>query len=828
MKKLPFLILLFALPLQAATYYLDAVNGNDSNNGSSIEEAWETIERAYEEDEGDPNVDVGDTVYLMTGDYGNFFFNGLEHAGWITYEAYTGETPVFSKTDAFDALRVYGNVSVPKTAYLIFKGITVYHAGALVRYVSKVKFYDCIFTGPGYSMETPYVVGDLNLNYAIQLHTSTEVVIDGCTITGDGSAFDSYVGYDDSVRVEATNGSPIITGTNTTWTSAQEGKLFSCVTDVNYTVLSVQSNTQLTLTENYNETSGSGKHWGTSGSYEGTVGGIQGDEGGYGIGYGRGIWFLAPCQDVIINDCNIGGCDTAISTAGNSGITISNNNIHHITFDAITITGANPTGYGFSDPVIVEYNHIHDGIDMYLGRMLSSGAPKLNDFAHNDFIQGMAAAGVGYELNNFIVRGNHIHHSDGDAMFLRGAYLGGLYNTDWLIENNLVYDMGLRHIDVNALPMVVLHNVDGCVFRNNTLLVGKLLTKKDSGAGKPVRFSEFTGNIIAICALAMLQSGEQYTEIDLEKHNLINEVLYGSHLIEWDANSTLYNEYLATPMTTESFTSLFVDHANDDYNLPADSDAVGYSHVDYAPLVDILLVDRDGSPDAGCYEYTGLYVESGPPEPNPATWVTVPEPNGDNTISMVATTATSGPAPLSYSFRETTGNPGATSSGWQVSDATYTDTGLDGNTTYTYQCQIRDTDACTGTWSDSNSATATDTTAPTPNPATFATAPTALSSSSITMTATTGSDAGPTIEYYFNETTGNTGGDDSGWQSSPIYTDSGLVSNTVYTYTVQMRDSVPNTGTASSGSSATTKEISGLRSRWLDGYRKIYRSRYKY
>jgi hypothetical protein len=102
-----------------------------------------------------------------------------------------------------------------------------------------------------------------------------------------------------------------------------------------------------------------------------------------------------------------------------------------------------------------------------------------------------------------------------------------------------------------------------------------------------------------------------------------------------------------------------------------------------------------------------------------------------------------------------------------------------------------------------------DTDPPTPDPATFASAPAAISSSAITMTATTGSDASPPVEYYFDETSGNPGGSDSGWVTDPAYTDSGLDAETQYTYTVQMRDSLSNTGTASTPESATTPPSGG-------------------
>lgn len=100
-----------------------------------------------------------------------------------------------------------------------------------------------------------------------------------------------------------------------------------------------------------------------------------------------------------------------------------------------------------------------------------------------------------------------------------------------------------------------------------------------------------------------------------------------------------------------------------------------------------------------------------------------------------------------------------------------------------------------------------DSTPPTPDPATFAVNPTALSASSITMTATTATDATtPPVAYYFDETSGNAGGTDSGWQASPIYVDAGLSPSTQYTYKVKTRDSAstPNETAFSSSENATT------------------------
>lgn len=100
-----------------------------------------------------------------------------------------------------------------------------------------------------------------------------------------------------------------------------------------------------------------------------------------------------------------------------------------------------------------------------------------------------------------------------------------------------------------------------------------------------------------------------------------------------------------------------------------------------------------------------------------------------------------------------------------------------------------------------------DTTAPTPNPATWSVEPAEDSSSSISMTATTASDSTPPIFTKFWETTGNTGGTTSSWQSADYtYTDTGLSENQIYTYKCQYKDSVAtsNIGTNSSTSSDYT------------------------
>lgn len=84
-----------------------------------------------------------------------------------------------------------------------------------------------------------------------------------------------------------------------------------------------------------------------------------------------------------------------------------------------------------------------------------------------------------------------------------------------------------------------------------------------------------------------------------------------------------------------------------------------------------------------------------------------------------------------------------------------------------------------------------DTTSPSPDPTTWSSVPSVKNNSSISMTATTASDING-VQYYFAETSGNPGGDDSNWQNESSYTDTGLDICTTYTYRVKTRDKTSN------------------------------------
>ena len=94
-----------------------------------------------------------------------------------------------------------------------------------------------------------------------------------------------------------------------------------------------------------------------------------------------------------------------------------------------------------------------------------------------------------------------------------------------------------------------------------------------------------------------------------------------------------------------------------------------------------------------------------PPTPNPMTWLTVPTATGPYSITMTATTATDATSPpVQYYFECTT--DGSKSSSWQTS-ATYSPSGLNPSTLYSFRAKARDSAPAlneTG-WSSIQSAT---------------------------------------------------------------------------------------------------------------------------
>ena len=201
-------------------------------------------------------------------------------------------------------------------------------------------------------------------------------------------------------------------------------------------------------------------------------------------------------------------------------------------------------------------------------------------------------------------------------------------------------------------------------------------------------------------------------------------------------------------------------------------------------------------------------TETTPPQPNPMTWEKGPRSTGPTAITMIASTATDNSGSVvEYEFECVYG--GGHSRTWDT-NSTYVDNGLTSGSQYGYRVRARDKRDNKTEWSTTiHTVAGGDTTPPSPDPMTWLAVPLANSSTSIIMTATTASDTSGPVEYFFEETSGNPGGDNSGWISSSTYEDAGLTPNTTYTYRVQARDNSANqneTDFSTEASAATPDE----------------------
>jgi fibronectin type 3 domain-containing protein len=126
----------------------------------------------------------------------------------------------------------------------------------------------------------------------------------------------------------------------------------------------------------------------------------------------------------------------------------------------------------------------------------------------------------------------------------------------------------------------------------------------------------------------------------------------------------------------------------------------------------VTAVDVSSNESGYSNEASATPADTTPPTPNPAAFATAPYATGSSSIAMAAATGSDPSGPVEYLFTETSGNPGGTSSSWQTSTS-YTDTGLNPGTQYTYTVTMRDALANTGTASAPASATTQAAAAPT-------------------------------------------------------------------------------------------------------------------
>jgi hypothetical protein len=202
------------------------------------------------------------------------------------------------------------------------------------------------------------------------------------------------------------------------------------------------------------------------------------------------------------------------------------------------------------------------------------------------------------------------------------------------------------------------------------------------------------------------------------------------------------------------------------------------------------------------------------PEPKISEWDEKPEPTTSPTeIYMSAKkTMDAWTGEVEYYFACETPGYGCSDSGWQTSRK-YTDTGLTPFTQYGYKVRARDKSSYTPpgdtvpgnktTWSKVEYTTAgEDKIPPTPDPSQWDNLPVATSSTSVSMSAAVTTDPSGPVQYSFECVAGPC--NNSGWQTSRTWSDTGLVPDTTYTYRVRAKDQYNNTTGYSPEASATT------------------------
>lgn len=178
---------------EAATFYLDAVNGDDDNPGTS-DQPWQTLNRAYTwySAAQTPKVQEGDTVLFRNGTYGGDdgfrestrYNRGsrwlLYRDNWITYKAAPGHAPIIEKVEIHNENK--WNADGHGRSYLIFEGFSI-PAGVSIQYTSYVKVKNCVITLPATPYEGFYAPYLLPNRYGVSGRGAHYITIEGNTIT---------------------------------------------------------------------------------------------------------------------------------------------------------------------------------------------------------------------------------------------------------------------------------------------------------------------------------------------------------------------------------------------------------------------------------------------------------------------------------------------------------------------------------------------------------------------------------------------------------------------------------------------------------------------
>ncbi len=156
-----------------ANYYVDGVNGSDSNPGTSVDRAWKTIQKAANTMVG------GDTVYIRGGRYNErvtLEYKGNSSGPYITFAAYPGEQPILDGTGI--DIDQGGLFHILVTDYVRVSGLRVEHSNRTGIYagnsnqiiLQRNSTYDTVKSGIGIWGGTNVIVDGNDVALACNSH----------------------------------------------------------------------------------------------------------------------------------------------------------------------------------------------------------------------------------------------------------------------------------------------------------------------------------------------------------------------------------------------------------------------------------------------------------------------------------------------------------------------------------------------------------------------------------------------------------------------------------------------------------------------------------
>ena len=555
LSRTPFLFCLLTISLfslaatttaTAETYYLDAVNGDDTNPGTS-ELPWQTLSKAKS------TVTGGNTVIVRDGLYGTYSEAYVDRTDWVTYQAETGHNPELTKIGT----TTLGDVH---NAYLCFDGFTIRSAAkqdATIELTKTkyVKFLNLNVIGKG--------ADALGTGYAVQLYGDTsDVTIDNCTFSG-GEETGPYDGFGHGMYVPDIDNLTITN--NEIKQVANAGITASC-----------RNNT--IANNNIHQMGGDGMLlWGGDGP---TL--IEGNQihdlNRYDPSLSETPTNTTWSADGITmtNGNATWGVDAQIEWERKMEIYInSGTNVKTGDNNVYVITIVSPTEIILSKSIKLDAEGATpSNVDYYI-----------RDSVHGDLIQAQASSST----SNITIRNNIFYDCDGQIAWLNPAVppnydAAGGHN--WVIENNLFYNTYISATDEYA-GTVLIGSMDGAVFRNN-IVIGRLRCTAPSNSDITIK-----NNIISL-----IQCGADNSHITEESYNIINRK--DGNLFNLDETTA----FLGGDWDNATFYNIFADSSSSNFQY-ASSNSLGVGHSDPAnsPSTDILGNSRGASPDAGCYEY---------------------------------------------------------------------------------------------------------------------------------------------------------------------------------------------------------------------------------